>query len=135
MKTFKQLMVEIKKIAAESEIKREKSISKLVELFEHEIYKRIPGTSNSYRQDSTNINTLTQRHSHTYAKLNGRGNELYSVNFDGSGHDGSSGIQIPSAHADFFRSNGYKIKADNILESLDIDNLQDGMCLIFMEDV
>ena len=93
-------------------------------LFEHEIYKIIPGTKNSYRRDAGNTSTLTQQHCHIYAKPKGGGKELYSVNFDGSGHDGSSGIEISSSHAEFLRDQGFKIALNNILEcvsSLDLD--------------
>lgn len=102
---------------------KERKIKKIEALFEHETYKRIAGTNNSYRQDSANTSSMTQKHIHTYAKMNGRGNELYSVNQDGSGHDGYSGKKIPQVHADFFRGKGYKIGQDNILENLSIDNL------------
>jgi hypothetical protein len=96
-----------------------------VQLFEHEVYKPIPGTQNSYRSDPSNTNTMTLRHSHVYAKPKGRGKELYAVNFDGSGHDGFSGTAIPARHADFFRSLGYSIPDTNILESLDLDVLEE----------
>ena len=46
------------------------------------------------------------------------------MNIDGSGHDGSSGTAIPASHADFFRSKGYAIPDDNILESLDPDSVE-----------
>ena len=87
-------------------------------LLEFEVYRPIPGTKNSYRQDSANTNTLTQQHSHVFAKPRGGGKQLYAVNFDGSGHDGSSGTRISDVHADYFRSQGYSIPTDNILESL-----------------
>lgn len=126
MKTFKQFL---------TEDKRGEALKHLKALFEHEIYKRIPGTSNSYRQDSANTTTNTQWHSHIYAKLNGGGKELYSVNYNGSGHDGSSGVKIPTTHADFFRSKGYNIKSDNILESLSLEKLRKGIhSLIIFED-
>jgi hypothetical protein len=92
-------------------------------LFEHKLYKRIPGTSASYREDPGNTNTMTQKHAHAYAKPDGRGKELYSVNLDGSGHDGSSGTPIPKPHADYFRGKGYDMPDDNILESWSIENL------------
>ena|SRR5688572_19833929 len=118
MKTFKQYL---------AESNRQEALSKLTDLFEHEIYNRVPGTTNSYRQDPANTNTRTQKHSHVYAKLNGGGNELYAVNLDGSGHDGSGGIQIPSVHADHFRSLGYDINTGNVLESLDVEKLEEKM--------
>lgn len=98
-----------------------KTTRRAVELFfEHEQYKRIPGTSASYRQDRPDTTTLTQKHVHVYAKPSGRGKELYSVNLDGTGHDGSSGAPIPATHADYFRSIGYTIASTNILEALDL---------------
>ena len=104
-------------------------------MFEHEIYKRIPGTTTSYRQDSANMNTQTIQHSHVYAKLKGSGKELYSVNLDGRGHDGSTGIKIPALHGDFFRSNGYSINHNNILEWLDLEQLEeDKHILMLLED-
>ena len=111
MKSFKEFLKE-----------KEESM-KLIELFEHQIYKNIPGTKNSYREDPGNTNTMTQQHAHTYAKPKGKGVQLYSVNIDGSGHDGSSGTGIPSAHADFFRNKGYEIDNSNILESITLSDL------------
>jgi hypothetical protein len=98
---------------------KDRAFRKAVLLFEHEVYKRIPGTQNSYRQDPGNTNTMTLRHSHVYARPKGGGQELYAVNIDGSGHDGSSGVAIPALHAHHFRSLGYAIPDTNILESLD----------------
>ena len=85
-------------------------------LLEYEKYKDIPGTANSYRPDPANTSTKTQKHVHVYAKPKGKGEEIYSVNLDGSGHDGYSGTQIPKSHADYFRKKNFKIKKDNILE-------------------
>lgn len=96
---------------------------KLIELFEHQTYKNVPGTKNSYREDSGNTNTMTQKHAHTFAKQKGKGSQLYSVNIDGTGHDGSSGIEISQAHADFLRSKGYDIDPSNILESINLSDL------------
>ena len=108
MMSFKVFLAETKKSKAR----------KLLDLFEHQTYKNIPGTKNSYREDPGNTNTMTSKHSHVYARQKGMGSQLYSVNIDGSGHDGSSGIEIPSTHADFFRNRGYNIPGNNILESL-----------------
>lgn len=88
---------------------------------EHQTYKRIPGTQNSFRVDPADTNTKTQRHAHVYAKPNGGGKQLYSVNVDGSGHDGSSGRPIPAKHADYFRSLDFAIPATLVLESIDLD--------------
>lgn len=104
-------------------------------LLEYEVYRQIPGTKHSYRQDSANTNTLTQQHSHVYAKLSGKGKQLYAVNFDGSGHDGSSGHFVPSFHADHFRSLGYTIPDTNILESIDSDALTSYYSILVIDDM
>lgn len=101
----------------------EEETTKKLMLFEHNIYRRIDGTKNSYRQDTGNTNSMTLTHSHVYAKQNGKGKELYSVNIDGTGHDGNKGKEIPKNHADFFRNKGYEIKPDNILESLILESI------------
>lgn len=115
MKTFKQFLA--------ASAQEDRGITQLVQLFEHEVYKLIPDTKNSYRTDSGNTNTKTIKHSHIYAKPKGGGSELYSVNIDGSGHDGSSGKAMPSSHADYFRSLGYEINSNNILESLELGKI------------
>jgi hypothetical protein len=123
-------MVSFKEFLAEIEKNKE-----LINLFEHQTYKNIPGTKNSYREDPGNTNTMTSKHSHVYAKPTGRGNEIYSVNIDGSGHDGSSGKEIPSSHAEFFRNKGYSIPDDNILESLILsESIADEYELLIFED-
>jgi len=127
MKTFKTFLRE--------QADQDQAFRDRVLLFEHEVYKRIPRTQNSFRSDPANTNTMTLRHSHVYAKPKGRGGELYAVNIDGSGHDGSSGKAIPATHADFFRSKGYAIPETNILENLDEDSLQeDQFSLIVLEE-
>lgn len=127
MKSFKQFLAESEKI--------DEAISQRVQLFEHETYKRIPGTKNSYRTDSGNTNTKTIKHSHVYAKPKGCGSELYSVSIDGSGHDGSSGKAIPSSHADHFRSLGYEINPNNILESLEFGDIdENAFTLVLLEN-
>lgn len=114
MKSFQEFVAESKFIEA---------ITECVQLYEYEVYKRIPGTQNSYRIDTGNINTNTIKHSHVFAKQNGRGTELYSVIVNGKGHDGSSGVAIATPQADYFRSIGFNIAPDNILESLDVKQL------------
>ncbi len=66
---------------------------------------------------------MTQRHAHVYARPNGGGEQIYSVNLDGSGHDGSSGTVIPKNHADHLRGLGFTIPGNLTLESLDFDTL------------
>ncbi len=107
----------------------------LTELFEHQAYKNISGTKSSYREDPANTNTMTNKHAHVYAKLKGKGPQLYSVNKDGSGHDGSSGREIPNKHAEFLRSKGYSIPDNNILESLVLSKTDKDLYeLIILED-
>lgn len=91
-------------------------------LYEAKVYKRIPGKNASYRQDSANPAKRVDRHVHVYAKQNGKGKELYSVDINGKGHDGFSGA-IPKAHADFFRSKGYKIPEKIIIEWVSVEDL------------
>jgi hypothetical protein len=106
-----------------------------VQLFEHHTYKAIPGTKNSYRVDPENTNTKTFLHSHVYAKPNGGGKELYSVNYDGKGHDGSSGMTMSSVHADFFRGKGYQIPEDNVLECLDLSQMPSDQYTLFIVEI
>ncbi|WP_353238099.1 hypothetical protein [Limnohabitans sp.] len=103
-------------------------VNTLILALEHNTYKSIPGTKNSFRIDSQNTNTMTQRHAHVYAKLEGKGEQLYSVNVDGSGHDGSSGRVIPKAHASHFRNLGFAIPDNLTLESIDLKNLNPLRC-------
>lgn len=135
--TSRKLKKTLKEYIAEQESKANKQVElpKLLELFEHKVYKQIPGTKNSYRPDSGDTNTLTQDHAHVFAKPEGKGKQLYAVNYDGSGHDGSSGAQISKTHADYFRSIGYDIKPDNILESINVTELSEGSySIIVLED-
>ena len=119
-------MKSFKKFLAEKE---------LFGLFEHQTYKNIPGTISSYREDPGNTNTMTSKHSHVYAKRKGKGSQLYVANIDGSGRDGSSGIEIPKAHANFFRSKGYTIPDNNILESLVLsESCKEEYELVILED-
>lgn len=118
MKRFKDFL---KEVVEEEE--REKKIKALVLALEHHTYKNIPGTRNSVRVDPGNTNTLTQRHAHIYARPNGGGKQLYAVNLDGSGHDGSSGTVIVAKHAEYLRASGWEIPLNLTLESLDFDDL------------
>jgi hypothetical protein len=123
MKSFKEFLAETEQI------------KKLIGLFEHQTYKNIPGTKNSYREDPGNTNTMSSKHSHVYAKPKGKGSQIYSVNIDGSGHDGSSGTEISSSHAAFFRGKGYNIPDNNILESLVlVESLAQDYELIILDD-
>ena len=97
---------------------RNDNVRELVLTLEHKVYKNIPGTNNSVRHDKGNTNTKTQAHAHVFAKRNGQGKELYSVNMDGTGHDGSSGKTISSKQAEYFCGLGFSIPDNLTLESL-----------------
>ena len=115
-----------------------KKLSKFSEIpeislaLEHYTYKNIPSTKNSLRIDPQNTNTMTQRHAHVYAKPKGGGKELYSVNMDGSGHDGSSGKVIPASHAEHLRSLGFTIPDNLSLESLYIESMSSELYEIYV---
>jgi len=112
-KSYKRLIEELKN----------ERLNGLILALEHSTYKIIPKTRNSYRQDAQNTNTKTQRHAHVYAKPNGKGKHLYSVNIDGTAHDGSSGVVLSSSHAKYFNDLGYEIPSNLTLESMDFSDL------------
>jgi hypothetical protein len=102
-------------------------------LDEHKLYQNFPGEKTSFRIDPGNTSTVTQRHAHIFAKPEGKGKQLYSVNIDGTGHDGSSGTTISSSHASFLREKGFVVPTTNILEQLDPPSLEgSGYSLILL---
>ena len=105
------------------ESREEKRVKDRITLFEHEIYKQIPGEQASYRIDKANTNAMTIKHCHVFAKTKGNGNQLYAANVTGSGHDGYQGYKISDKHANYFRSIGFNIPSTNILESIDLFKL------------
>jgi hypothetical protein len=111
MKSFKQFLEDRKNGCDEAFVLG-------VLLHEAKLYKQIPGTISSFRVDPEQTSIKTVRHSHVYAKPNGKGKQLYSVGVNGRGHDGCSNVQIPSSHADYFRSMGFEIPLNNILECI-----------------
>lgn len=128
-KRDKQAVKKLKEAEAQKELERH------LLLFEYEIYKSIPGTESSYREDKANTNTRTPKHVHVYAKPKGSGRELYSASVNGRGHDGSRGIEIPARHGDYFRSLGYEIPLTNILECEDLAGISaDEYILIAVHD-
>jgi hypothetical protein len=116
--TFLEFLADLKLQELKTE---DRVLQQVTKLFEHKVYKPITGTRDTYREDPENTNTLTMRHSHVYA--GDSKNQLYAVNMDGTGHDGSSGESTPSKHAEFFRQKGYKINPNNILEELNVTSL------------
>lgn len=138
MDSFEDYLKELdgqKAAQQQRKLEAEKALESRLNLFEHKVYKDIPGTNSSYREDSANTNTKTLKHAHVYARRNGSGQELYSINVDGRGHDGSSGVPISAKHGDYFRSIGYAIPLTNILECLDLATIShEDFCLISILD-
>ena len=84
-------------------------------LLEYQEYKPITGTRKSYRIDKASSFTQVQKHAHVFAKPNGEGKELYAVNLDGTGHDGSK-YQMEPYEIKFFKDLGFKIPDNGLIE-------------------
>jgi len=71
-----------------------------------------------YRIDGPHESSTGQRHIHVYKK----NNELFALNWDGSGHDNSRGTEIPKKVYDHLSSNHQDLKLpDNrIIESISL---------------
>lgn len=80
-------------------------------VLEFKQYKNIPGTTKTYRIDSANTNTQTQKHIHVYFD----GKQIYAINADGSPHDGSK-YRISKIDQKFLASQGFKVPENGILE-------------------
>lgn len=93
-------------------------------LFEHEILKKIPGTSMYYTIHKGNISTKTLSHCHIFASK-GNSKQIYSINIDGTRHDNiqKKNIIIPSPIANHLRNIGFNISSNNIVEVMSINNL------------
>ncbi|WP_186031417.1 hypothetical protein [Burkholderia gladioli] len=99
---------------------------------EHFTYERIPGTNRSVRFDRGDPDKRTKDHAHIFAKQGGQGAELFSVNYDGTGHDGSRGTVVPKKIADFLLQRNYRIPDNLTLESIDLDAVELGDWEIFV---
>ena len=55
------------------------------------------------------------KHAHVLVK----GNQVYSLNMSGRGHDGYHGERIHNKVADYLRTKGFNIPKSNIIESVD----------------
>ena len=134
MATYKLL----KELLAQQEADQiyKKNLEDLTIALEHVTYKNIQGTNNSVRHDKGKTSTKTQDHAHVFAKRNGQGKQLFSVNMDGTGHDGSSGTKISASHAEYLRGVGYTIPDSLTLESLSYESMDKGdfEFLIITED-
>lgn len=95
-------------------------------------YQRVPKTQMSVRFDSGNTNTKTQDHAHVFARLNGQGKQLFAVNIDGTGHDGSSGAPIPKRVGQFLQTKGYVIPVNFVVESMSLDDALEDRFIIFI---
>ena len=93
---------------------------------EHHKYERIPGTNRSVRFDRGDPGKCTEDHAHIFAQRGGQGTELFSVNCNGTGHDGSRGEVVPKKVADFLQQRGYRIPANLTLESIDFEVVEPG---------
>ena len=82
-------------------------------LLEYQKYKNIPKTNFKYRFDAGNTNTKTKDHIVIFANKN---QELYAINRDGTGHDGSKGIKVPNKILKFLPTIGFKPPKDGIIE-------------------
>lgn len=65
------------------------------------------------RQDGAH-GTFGQKH----MEVSGKGITPYAVNYDGTRHDGSSGMLVQNKVADLLRALGYNIRKSNIIESV-----------------
>lgn len=75
----------------------------------------IPGTTKRYFIHRANTFTLTQKHIHVYVD----GKQVYSLNIDGSSHDGSYAYKLSKKEIAFLKSLDFTIPKNGIVESLD----------------
>jgi hypothetical protein len=88
-------------------------------LTEHKQYGQIPKTTYTWRYDSGNTNTKTQDHIHVYLK----GNEVFAINRNGTGHDKSKGLkmQLSTKQKYFLNTIGFAVPQNGILEFVDLE--------------
>lgn len=127
----------MKTLLAQVSAEKKRKGKKILEIalnLEHQVYSRVPGTSNTYRRNSEHTHTPALRHAHVYAKQNGGKKKLFSVGLDDS--DDAAPQVIPSEHADFFRGNGYDVRLNNTLETVVIHRLvgNDKFSILLLND-
>lgn len=90
-------------------------------LVEHQTYKRIPNTKLYYRKDVRSGRPGDLTHVHVRSK----GNELFAINIDGSGHDRSKGSEfhLTKDMIDWLKSLGFTPPANGIIEWRNIGDL------------
>lgn len=74
----------------------------------------IPGTTKRYYIHQANTFTLTQKHIHVYVD----GKQVYSLNKDGSSHDGSYNYKLSKKEISFLKTLDFTIPKNGIVESL-----------------
>jgi len=121
------------KITAEATSLSEKmSLLSLEYITEGADYQGVPKTQMSVRFDNGNTNTMTQGHAHVFARPNGQGKQLFAVNIDGTGHDGSSGAAIPKKVGAFLQTKGYTIHPNFVVESMCLSMALDDRFIVFI---
>lgn len=78
-------------------------------------FPQIPGTRYTFRKDNPRgtPGPGNLKHIHIYAPNN---KELFSINIDGSAHDGCHGAKIPEDIVTFLTQLGYQVPANRIIE-------------------
>lgn len=87
-------------------------------LLEHTIYQRFGDTKLYYRLDKANNAPGQQRHIHVFKDDKGR-IQLFSINFDGTKHDGSR-HQLTSKEQSALTALGIPVPLNGLLECEDI---------------
>ncbi|MDD4963627.1 MAG: hypothetical protein PHI11_06890 [Gallionella sp.] len=95
-------------------------------------YDRVPKTQMSVRFDNGKTNKMTKDHAHVFARPNGQGKELFAVNIDGSGHDGSSGKAIPRKVGEFLKDKGYAMPLNLVIESMSLSSALEDCFVVFI---
>ena len=89
-------------------------------LLEHNIYQRFGDTKSYYRLDKANNAPGQQRHIHVFKDNKGR-TQLFSINFDGTNHDGSQ-RQLTAKEQDALTALGIPVPPNGLLECEDISD-------------
>jgi hypothetical protein len=95
-------------------------------------YQRVDKTQMSVRFDKGNTNKKTQDHAHVFARPEGKGKQLFAINVDGTGHDGSSGEPIPKRVGDFLKKKGYEIPLNFVVESISVPLALEDRFIVFI---
>jgi hypothetical protein len=88
--------------------------------FESLLCKKIPKTKYKFITHIPNTSSKSQEHVHIYDAKN---NEIISINRDGTAHHGHHGEKISKKIAKELIKKGYKIRADNIIEAINYEEI------------